>query len=224
MNAVSGVTDGPAASGGNVTVPAAGLGTRGPEIADYLASVRAALADLAPAERDGLLEDLPEHLAEVAQADSAPLRVRLGQPADFAAELRSAAGVATPASDAATDGRILTAELVRAFVRRWDLAAGRLLGYPRMRDFLVALRPAWWVVRGAGITTFVLVIGGILNRYYTSSGQLCAATILGLLGATLSTRLGRATERADASLRRVVTAVDILCLAFVLYTAYVLVA
>ncbi|MEE3919703.1 hypothetical protein V2I01_19575 [Micromonospora sp. BRA006-A] len=38
----------------------------GQEITDYVDRVRAALADLPPAVRDELTEDLPEHLAEVA--------------------------------------------------------------------------------------------------------------------------------------------------------------
>ena len=70
--------------------------SRTAEIAAYLADVRGAMTDLDPGVRDGLLDDLPEHLAEVAAADPSPLQSRLGPPAAFAAELRSAAGLAPP--------------------------------------------------------------------------------------------------------------------------------
>ena len=73
------------------------------EIAAYLADVRGAMTDLDPGVRDGLLDDLPEHLAEVAAADAAPLQSRLGSPAAFAAELRSAAGLAPAATESTAD-------------------------------------------------------------------------------------------------------------------------
>jgi hypothetical protein len=50
------------------------------EIAGYVERVRQALADLPPTVRDELLEDLPEHLAEVAAEDAGAFAERLGPP------------------------------------------------------------------------------------------------------------------------------------------------
>src|SRR5438270_260515 len=49
------------------------------DVAAYAAAVRAALADLPPAEAQALLEDLDDHLAEVAAESTEPLAQRLGR-------------------------------------------------------------------------------------------------------------------------------------------------
>src|ERR1700694_657493 len=56
----------------------------------YAAAVRAALAPLPESERESLLEDLEDHLGEVASESDVPLQERLGKPEDYAAELRTA--------------------------------------------------------------------------------------------------------------------------------------
>jgi hypothetical protein len=66
--------------------------TKVDDVASYGAAVRDALADLAAGEREDLLEDLEDHLAEVAAESGAPLRDRLGTPEQYAAELRAAYG------------------------------------------------------------------------------------------------------------------------------------
>ena len=65
-----------------------------PEVEAYLAAVREELQDLAPAERDDLLTEVEDSLLESAAESGGSLTARLGHPADFAAELRSAAGLA----------------------------------------------------------------------------------------------------------------------------------
>src|SRR5947208_9576558 len=62
------------------------------DVASYASAVRAALAPLPEAQRESLLEDLENHLAEVAGESDVPLEARLGRPEDYAAELRSAYG------------------------------------------------------------------------------------------------------------------------------------
>ena len=62
------------------------------EITAYVEAVRAALSGLPDAIRDELLEDLPEHLAEVAADDVGSLTDRLGPPSVYAAELLASAG------------------------------------------------------------------------------------------------------------------------------------
>ncbi|NUR59190.1 MAG: hypothetical protein HOV87_11035 [Catenulispora sp.] len=129
------------------------------EVAAYAAAVRAELADL-PAEAGAeLLEDLEDHLREVAAEDAGVLRERLGAPAEYAKELRQAAGLPEPGEGAgATSGasaspggwrmvRHSAEAAVRAAVRRaerWIRSSdvGR-----QVLDFLPTLRPAWWVFR-----------------------------------------------------------------------------
>ncbi len=118
------------------------------EIEDYYQRVRGFLADLDATVRDDLLEDLPDHLAEVAAEGTGSLTDRLGEPEAYAAELRAAAGL-TGSSGVRIDrswverGRRLSELLDQA-----DVRLGRPIGYPRLTELLVALRPGWWVLRG----------------------------------------------------------------------------
>ncbi|WP_430783307.1 HAAS signaling domain-containing protein [Actinoplanes sp. G11-F43] len=125
------------------------------EIAVYVEGVRLALAGLPAETRDELLEDLPEHLAEVLAEGGGSLEDRLGPPDVYAAELSASAGLGATTAPPRTDARSRAAAKAAAHrarlagrVRVADEFVGRLLGYPRARDFLVLLRPAWWVLRG----------------------------------------------------------------------------
>lgn len=125
------------------------------EIAVYVEGVRLALAGLPAETRDELLEDLPEHLAEVLAEGGGSLVDRLGPPDVYAAELSASAGLgaasAPPPSDVRSRARATAARhraRLAARLSGTDEFVGRLLGYPRARDFLVLLRPAWWVLRG----------------------------------------------------------------------------
>ncbi|MEI4270736.1 hypothetical protein TEK04_03270 [Klenkia sp. LSe6-5] len=115
-----------------------------PEVTAYARQVREALADVPPARLEELLEDLDEHLVEVASETPGPLDERLGSPAAYAAELRRAAGL----PEAPTTG---SGQEVDGW--RWDLARYRARwgdhrAVVAVRAFLPELRPAWWVVRG----------------------------------------------------------------------------
>jgi hypothetical protein len=120
------------------------------EITAYVAAVRAALAGLPEATRDELLEDLPEHLAEVAADDIGSLVDRLGPPSVYAAELLAGAGFVggfpdpPPKRDQLGELR----ETVLERLRWADTRTGPLFGYARASEFLTLLRPAWWVLRG----------------------------------------------------------------------------
>jgi hypothetical protein len=129
---------------------AATTASRTAEIAEYAAAVRAALADV-PAERsEELLDDLEEHLAEVAADDDAPLVFRLGSPEAYADELRVAAGLpAGPAIDPA--GAFAGGAALVARLRAWGPAR-------EVEDFLPELRPAWWVLRAWAAVTAVDVV------------------------------------------------------------------
>jgi hypothetical protein len=120
------------------------------EINLYVFAVRAALGDLPESLRDELLEDLPEHLAEVVADGDGSLVDRLGSPEAYAADLRITAGFVGGFPDPPT--RINQLREVRnlALVRlgEADVRLGPLFGAAKASDFLVQLRPAWWVLRG----------------------------------------------------------------------------
>jgi hypothetical protein len=122
------------------------------EITGYVAAVRAALAGLPAGTVDELLEDLPEHLAEIQAEGAGTLRDRLGSPEAYAAELRASAGFVGGFPDPPARKRWVTPRDVWAdlepVLRRVDAKVGPVIGYAKASDFLVLLRPAWWVLRG----------------------------------------------------------------------------
>jgi hypothetical protein len=120
------------------------------EINAYVEAVRAALAGLPETTRNELLEDLPEHLAEVAADGIGTLTDRLGPPSVYAAELLASAGFVggfpdpPPSVDRYAELREITLHRLRVV----DAQVGPLFGYARASEFLTLLRPAWWVLRG----------------------------------------------------------------------------
>src|SRR5262245_59959935 len=136
------------------------------QIGDYLDRVRAALADLPTDAREELLEDLPDHLAEVLAEDAGTLTERLGEPEAYAAELRAAAGLAAAGTGAAgAAAATVLARPARQWLRgaaaRADARVGPALGYRRVSELLVQLRPGWWVLRGylAGLLVYAMIFG-----------------------------------------------------------------
>jgi hypothetical protein len=136
------------------------------DVEHYAEAVRAELSDLPAAALTDLLEDLEDHLREVAAEDTGDLRERLGTPAAYAAELRASAGLpergaasasaasgsgSTAASGSAKSKRRSPAELLAAF-EAW--LRTQWLGR-EVLDFLPQLRPAWWIVR-AWLAVFFL--------------------------------------------------------------------
>ncbi|HTJ33461.1 MAG TPA: hypothetical protein VL738_09545 [Dactylosporangium sp.] len=130
------------------------------EIDFYLERVGAALADLPADVRDDLMEDLPAHFAEVLEEQGGSLVERLGPPADYAAELRAAAGLQSEPVRRVPGLPRLEARIARA--RRWlgvlDARAGVAIGYERFSDFARLLRPAWWIVRAVGLVAVVFAL------------------------------------------------------------------
>ena len=123
------------------------------EITAYVVAVRAALSGLPEQTREELLEDLPEHLAEVVADEVGTLTERLGPPSVYAAELLAGAGFVgggfpdpPPASRTDHLAKLRSAWADR--LRVVDDKTGPLFGYARASEFLGLLRPAWWVLRG----------------------------------------------------------------------------
>jgi hypothetical protein len=109
-----------------------------PEVDRYLKEVAPHLAGLPAEERADLLDDLAQHLREIAAEPGPPLAERLGAPDAYAAELLASAGV--PAA-----GRPRPPLLARAGSLA-DKARASRVGQEAVRLWPV-LRPAWWVVR-----------------------------------------------------------------------------
>jgi hypothetical protein len=114
------------------------------DVARYAAAVRAAFADLPAPDREALLEDIEDHLVEVAAEPGGPLEERLGPPEAYAAELRAWAGLPPGAT---RRRRPRTSRLARRLQRLGAAAAAHPAGRA-VAEFLPELRPAWWVLRG----------------------------------------------------------------------------
>ncbi|MBM0233651.1 hypothetical protein JNW91_18375 [Micromonospora sp. STR1_7] len=167
------------------------------EITDYVARVRAALADLPATQRDELTEDLADHLAEFAAETDGTLVERLGQPETYAAELRAAAG-ATGRGGRNLDQRVASVVArLRGRLRVIDTRLGPVLGYETASEFLRLLRPAWWVLRGylAAMLVTVISTGGSFWLLPRFGGELLAGLFM-LVGFVLaSVWLGRRSAR-----------------------------
>ena len=162
------------------------------EIRAYAAAVRGALADAPPEQRDELLEDLEEHLAEVAAEDGdRSLAARLGPPEEYARELRAAAGIGG-ATRAPVGGR-------RGLGPAWERLRSSRPAVEVLR-FLPELRPAWWVLRAWGAVTAVAVV-------FVDSSSFPLPTLgLGVVGVALavaavvwSVRLGMRSRAAGTA-------------------------
>lgn len=177
------------------------------EITAYVEAVRAALSGLPDAIRDELLEDLPEHLAEVAADDVGSLADRLGPPSVYAAELLASAGFVGgfPDPPARTDRIAEARAAIADWLRAIDTRTGPLFGAARASEFLVLLRPAWWVLRGylAAMVVAWMLDGssqpiGVLPRI---GGSDVVALVLLTGGILASIWLGRRARRVTAGPR-----------------------
>ena len=170
------------------------------DVASYASAVRAALGALPDTERESLLEDLENHLAEVASESGLSLQERLGKPEDYAAELRSAYGAGNDASSSGRHGSLRD----RAGALLKMMAAGTL-PYPDLRALLPELRPGWWVLRAyllVLLLAFLFRDGTNLRPIpnpFTSGGLLQIVATVVAIG--ISVRLGRRAMPANRGWR-----------------------
>jgi hypothetical protein len=175
------------------------------DVAGYAAAVRAALAPLPEAERDSLLEDLEDHLAEVASESDVTLQERLGRPEDYAAELRSAyVGAA-----GSTRRRRLFRETLRSLIS----SVSGTKTYREVRAILPDLRPGWWVLR-AYLAVLVLAFffkdGHNLRPIPNPFSSFGLLQILATAAAVvISVRLGRRGATARIGMRWAALAVNV---------------
>lgn len=123
------------------------------QIRSFAASVRGHLDDLPDEELDDILGGLSADLAEQAADNDGVLD--LGDPAAYAEELRSAAGIPprgdSPKRPPLRERFLVWRAGVAANIRRSAVGAWVL-------DLLVALRPVWWVLRGFALFFFIKVL------------------------------------------------------------------
>ncbi|HYN98662.1 MAG TPA: hypothetical protein VEU28_03215, partial [Actinomycetota bacterium] len=115
-----------------------------------LAAVKEQLSDLPEEERTDLLEDLAQHLADITadRAEDGPaLTTLLGEPEQYAAELRAAADL-PPRTAPVVTKESFVARLGRSWPVRMSQKVWRKPYVTPVREFVPQLRPAWWVLRG----------------------------------------------------------------------------
>jgi hypothetical protein len=158
-------------------------------IARYAAAVRVALASLPEIERASLLEDLENHLAEVASESDQSLEERLGRPESYAADLRSAYGAVSEA------GNVRPRKRIRDRLRTLVNSVSGTQAYRDVRAFMPELRGGWWVLRAYLLVLFfAFVFRDGLNlrpipNPFSSNGLLqILATLVAIV---VSVRLGR---------------------------------
>ena len=180
--------------------------TTPPEVRDYLTAVDHALADLTPADRDELLDDLEDHLNEVLAEGEGSLEQRLGPPAQYAAELRASAGL-DPIEQSSANLLHRAVDVISSN-ELWRRTAEHRATRATI-EFLPQLRPAWWIVRAWLAVEFIAAFArwwrgygnerafALLPRF---SGNHYLAILLLLVAIPISIQLGR---RALHGIRRV---------------------
>jgi hypothetical protein len=180
------------------------------DVATYAASVRAALSDLPSDQAAVLLEDLEDHLKEIAAEAGGPLTERLGPPEQYAKELRIAYG-ATQVDARRQDPALRDLQLARAWVTGSEW-------YRQVRAFLPELRPAWWVLRGylaALILATAFSAGYGLGPIPNPATKRGLAEILAMgVAIWLSVRIGRRSRNLPQGARFLAVSANVL-IAFV---------
>lgn len=121
--------------------------TIAPEIAAFAAAVRAELADLPHDELDELTDGLEADFTD--RVTDAP-DAALPDPAEYAAELRTAAGYPSRTTSGLTL-RERMGWLGSDLRTGWSALLGRRPLLAGVVAFLVSLRPVWWVLRGIAV-------------------------------------------------------------------------
>jgi hypothetical protein len=125
---------------------------------EFARAVRAALSDLPADEVDDLTDGLEADLAERASDQDSP---DFGDPAAYAYELRTAAGVPfrnPPSSLAYATGILRNGGLHALATLRSNRAFAAAFG------FFASLQPVWWVYRGwAVFLWFEFGLGGVIH-------------------------------------------------------------
>lgn len=132
-----------------------------PEVTQYVAQVRAHLADLSHDEVEELTAGLEADLTDAREeSDGAQAwRARVGEPASYAAELRAAGGL--PPSRAVAD-RAAPADPVARAVERWD-AWTKPEWLRALLDLARIFAPLGWVVRAMAAAAIMILVFGVVS-------------------------------------------------------------
>ena len=163
-----------------------------PEIATFAQGVRTALADLPGDEVDDLTDGLEADLAEAYAED---LQRELPDPTEYAAELRLAAGL--PVRAKVKGGTFAAvADSLRDSRRDMGAAIRRNPALSGLADFLITLRPVWWVLR-AWLATWLVasVFGGQQGYWFSGTGWFFVLAAF----ATISVQWGRGLWRGKGA-------------------------
>jgi len=160
----------------------------------YLDAVAARIAHLPEAERVELLDDLEQHLRELAAEPAPLLSERLGDPGAYAEEFVASLGIVPPTPG----GRArISARALRAWVEA-------LRAHPRTAAALATareLQPAWWAARGYLAVAAVAALDGDRTPLVLPDvGGDAVGLLVAVAAAWASVRLGRrAAAAADAA-------------------------
>lgn len=164
-----------------------------PDVAEFVTQVRARLVDLDEETRDELTGGLAADLSELVEERGPEV---LGDPDDYTAELRAAAGLppyrGRVGRSGAGDRAARWLESVFADgEQRWD----RFVARPRVVpvwDFLRVLRPLWWAARAWVAVQLVDVFLGSWPHDYVPLlfGPVVGALVL-VVAVVLSVQIGR---------------------------------
>lgn len=129
------------------------------DVARFVAAVRAELGDLDPDVVDELTGGLAADLT-AAFAAGDPASPSLGDPVGYARDLRVAAGLEPRVYPhrRRPGGGLRKRGAARMSQARLRLEAQAW--WPSVRDFLVTLRPAWWVARAYAVYFVLLALSG----------------------------------------------------------------
>src|SRR5258708_590321 len=176
-----------------------------PEVRSYLNAVTEHLQALDESDREELLEDLEQHLSEVAAEGEGSLEERLGPPSRYAEELIASAGLHAAQPQAASlservGARIARSGVYRSLARLAETRTGR-----ELRAFLPELRPGWWVLRGYLVVVALQVTSDHRVRDNIPIPHVAGTAFVGLLAiaaaVVLSVRLGRHGLRSRSARR-----------------------
>jgi hypothetical protein len=207
-----------------------GEGTPQQLVANFVAAVRSQLDDLSADEvtelTGGLEADLTDALAEEGDTPAQ----RYGDPAEYARELRAAAGL-PPRSPRSKWSGETSAERRRRFffgpalpdlqpqeayadtLRRLELQPW----WPTVRDFLIVVRPAWWVLRAWLAVQLVMLAGGAGDHLIRGG---VGGLLLVLLAVVISVQLGRHSPLPEKWQRGLITSGNVIAVIAFLPVAF----
>lgn len=125
------------------------------QVAAFAAAVRAHLDDLPADEVEDLVDGLEADLIERTHDSSDPL----GDPRAYADELRAAAGLPPRGSNRASGEWFGGYKQLARKLRAWVASERENRRVAAVLDFLVTLRPVWWVLRGWAAFRITVMLG-----------------------------------------------------------------